>query len=205
MPIGLNEIVDRGLNTALTRRLGLGPDATVSLMPELAAVLPIGSQPEMDFHMGWRKYIASFAIGAGGAATFGTLQFRMPRGANVLALIESVWFDGGGSIRGSGIIGTTDLATVLGAQGRDTIQPATKPGVCVLSVGTPADAGFGGGLVYSSASNFMPPAFPLVVRPSLIAGTALDGYTFQVATANTAVAVCVAYRERMLNDQENVL
>lgn len=202
----LNAIIDRGVNTALTRRLGLGADATVALMPELAAVLPIGSQPEMDYHLGWRKYMSSGSIAAGGAATFASVAIVLPRGSNVLCVVEWVWLGPtAAEIFVSGSINAANpLTTVVGAQVRDTLQPATKPGVAGVSTQAIASIGSGGGGLYNNT--FEPEAlFPLIMRPSLQAGTTLDGYLFQASVANQAFDFCVLYRERMLNEQENVL
>ena len=215
MPIGLNAVVDRGINTALTRRLGLPSDATVSLMPELAPTLQLGALPEMDFHMGWRKYMTSGNQPAGGAATFATFQFRMPRptgpGAQTILVIENVYMSNtppplvAQQIKVAGLIATTDLTVALGAQVRDTLQPASRPGVTLVSRGTTADIGIGAGTAYNTfAQRSNEAVFPLVVRPSLIAGTALDGYIFQFDVANVDVNFGLVWRERTMNDQENV-
>lgn len=211
MPIGLNQVVDRGINTALTRRLGLTPDATVALMPELAPTLNIGPVPEIEYHLGWRKYMAAATIAAD-AVNFGTLRIRIPRVTTqgVICIVDGVYMvntagaASGAQIKVAGSIGTTDLATILGAQARDTLQPATKPGTAVVSVAAAADQGVGGGGLYGSWNMGESPIFPLVMRPSLIAGTALDGYQFQYFVTNQSVDVCIVYRERTLNDQENV-
>lgn len=205
MPIGLYAIPDRGINIAFERRLGLqNPDATLSLSPELSAVIPIDSS-ELQYHLGWRRYMSSGNIAAGGAATFATVQYRMPRTANTVAVIEGVWFGTtAAEVVVSGIISTTDQATLIGAQVRDTREPATKPGSGIVSTTAGGQNAIGGGGVYSIQSNVLPPIFPLIVLPSTIApATNLDGYSFQAQTANQAYDFCIVYRERTLNDQEN--
>lgn len=206
MPIQLNSIVDRGINTALTRRLGLLADATVSLMPELAPTLALQSMPEMDFHMGWRKYMVSGSVPAL-AGNQGTVRIRMPRSATVLCIIEAFWMGNtpADEITIAGIINTVDLATLLGAQVRDTIQPATKPGVCAVSSEARPNNGFGGGCIMRADAVPVAPVFPLILRPSLIPGSQLDGFEFQRLTVNAAMDFTLLYRERVLNDQENVV
>lgn len=211
MPIQLNAIVDRGINVALSRRLGL-TDTSVSLMPELGPVLSVGAPwlPEMDYHLGWRRFAAAGNIPAL-AANFPTVNIRMPRNANIVCVVEGFWGAGAAGaalttpeVTVSGIVNTTDFAAISGGGGRDTRMPASKPGVCVVSTAATANQGlnFCG---YTLPTNVMPSWYPLILTPSLIAGSQLDGYSFQLQQANVSFDWMIWYRERVLNDQENVI
>lgn len=204
MPSQLGAILDRGLTDALQRRWLVRDDMSLSLTPELTCVVPVNTD-EMLYHMGWRRYMASATIGAL-AANSAVVQLRIPRGSNIICVIEGIGFFGPATeIVVSGIVSVSDL-TLLGAQVRDTLQTATKPGTAIPSQTVAAAPGTGGGGILSTASGAVnPPIFPLVIRPSLNAGVALDGYQFASTTVNQAFDICLTWRERMLNDQENSL
>lgn len=203
MPIGLNEVVDRGVNVALSRRLGL-QDTSVTLMPELAPVMQLPAE-ELMYHMGWRRYMVNGSVGAV-VGQSGIVQFRMPKNSNLMALIESFTVGGptqplANQIAVSGFVGNTDLATVItGGQPRDTRQPF-KPGTCILSETT--QVGFTAGAFFYTTAQLSGALFPLIIL-SAPDSSRIDGYTFQLATQNLAFDWTIVYRERILNDQENV-
>jgi hypothetical protein len=98
VPIGLNEVIDRGVNTAIQRRLGLGALATLSLMPELATTLDIGPQPEIQYNLGWRLYQHNLSLAAVAAARAHS-RFRVTSspGTRVIVVLERLTLEGNGA------------------------------------------------------------------------------------------------------------
>jgi len=204
MPIGLNNVVDRGINVALSRRLGLG-DTNVSLMPEIAPVIPIDA-PEMAYHLGWRRYMTGGSIAAGGVGQNAILQFRLPNRSNIIAVVEGAFmFSTAGAATflemtiAMGLF-ATDLAIPFAGQPRDTRQPFNTGSLQVS--GTTA-APVGGMLFHPSVPTF--PLFPIILFSSVNAtpqSLSLNGFTIQAVLGNQQADIGVLWRERILNEQE---
>lgn len=209
MPSGLGAIFDRGLNTALERRFLIRDDLGFNMMPELAAVVPIDS-PELQFHLGWRKWQVSRHIAAV-AAQAARFQVRMPdasAGGNSIAILEgvSVGVPSTTTITASFGYGpgNVDLGTVVsganmprdGRQGQGAGQVGSS---LVTSLTTSAALLANFGLEVLCPANvttaLFPPMFPFIMVPG-------NSLLFGAATVNQDVTFILTFRERMLNDGE---
>lgn len=199
----LNALTDRGTSDAYSRRFGLPASATLSLAPELFPVASIGDYPELLYHQGWRRWQAGTQQGAV-AAQFSSISIRVPDAAQVLTIVEGIFLSSGGAATdfnadfGYGP-GNVDLATVLLAEFRDGRQRPSGNSQTIISRGTlvasPASLAF----QLSSPANtpFTVPGAPWVLVPG-------NAMSLTCLTANAAMDFCVVYRERKLQDQENV-
>jgi hypothetical protein len=202
MPNQFGDIPDRGISTALQRRLGVDPSLTLSLMPELAAMMALPSD-ELLYHMGWRRYSLRLSLAAV-AANAGIIRMRMPPGTNLIAIVERVltWSGAAIEVGSSMTSGAGNLTTVVaGGLPRDTRQ---NDGTNLAIGSTLVCSTDSIGLQVGTSSD-MPalanvavdlPQLPTILTP----GFALNCFTQQL---NQAVNWTVVWRERILNDQEN--
>jgi len=205
-PIGLNEVVDRGINVAVSRRLGIG-DTGLSLLPELGINMVLPSD-ELLFHMGWRRYQRGVAQGAV-AAQAPTVKLRNPLNSNILALVEAIVVTNNGGAAavkiefGYQLSPATDFANFPDlAMIRDSRQSAPANFVfsnCVVSHETNATPFVTGGMAFRIPANvpFSLPGAPWIVMPGFAVIVGQD-------VLNQALDVQIIWRERILNDQENV-
>lgn len=207
MPIQLNEVVDRGINIAVSRRLGLA-DQSLSLLPELGVNMLLPAD-ELLFHMGWRRHQRA-ATQAAVAAQAAIVKLRNPASSNVMVLLERVIVSAGAGVfieTGTSTLGdTTDLATLVtpGTVNRDTRQAtALSSGGCnaIISQTTSAVALTTGGSIFRIAvanTAYELPGAPWILVP---------GTSFQIGDSqlNDKLEYTFYWRERILNDQENSL
>lgn len=217
MPIGLNQIVDRGISTAIQRRLGLGGDATLSLMPELAVTMDLGPQSEIQYNLGWRRYAHSLTL-AQVAAVRNHYRFRIvanPAGSpGVVVVLESIAIDAASTA------GQFVLVDLLGSVATDLANPfpnhqaldyrmlnaggsLTQGSSVILSdenSGTAATLG----VFYSGA---IPGQGTPFFIPGIVGICLTGGMGVQVDTSNINVGsnIQFVWRERMLNDQERAV
>lgn len=198
-------IFDRGISEAVGRRLGLG-DTSLSLMPELAVTLALESMPEMMWHLGWRRLMAS-GTAAAVAASFATVQIRMPKNTNSLCVIEACYMRGPASaeIVVNGVNTATELANPASLQTRDTLGLSHVGGNCFVSHTAAVTNGTQGGGIYNSQADVPAAFFPLILRPEKGVALEINAWQFQFTTVNVAVDYCLVYRERIVNDQENAV
>lgn len=214
MPIGLNSVVDRGINTAIQRRLGLGADATLSLMPELAVTMDLGNQSEIMYNLGWRRYAHSLttAQSAGNRSRFRLRVVPTPTGSpGVLVVLESIVIDAASS--GGDFVTVDILGTAL------TDNSATFPNHVALDyrmvnaggsltqgsnvvVSDSVDgAGATVGVFYSGAipGQGTPFFIPNVAGICLTGGMGVEVDSTGLNIGNNIQWV---WRERVMNDQE---
>lgn len=210
MPMQLNEVVDRGVNTAIQRRLGLSAEATVSLMPELAPTIELGPMPEIQYNLGWRRYAHCLSIAAGAAAR-PHLRFRVVPNANVLVALERLIVEGNGA---SNFV----FVDLLGSTSTDLSSPfpnhaaldfrmvnaggsLTRGSTVVLSTvvdGTAATLG----VYYQGTVPAGTTAGPLVIPVDGVILTGGMGAEVDFSGLNQPAIVTWIWRERMMNDQE---
>ena len=214
MVMQLNEVIDRGVNTAVQRRLGLGAQATLSLMPELSVGMDLGPQPEILYNLGWRLYQHNMNIAAVAAARAHSRFRVIPSGgvARVLVVLEGIWVEGNGATNfvHVDLLGTlaADLTNPFpNHQARDFRQnnaggSLTNGSSVVLSTvvdGTASTLGvfFSGGV----PSGLNPNAFPI---PGIEGVCLTNGMGVEVDFdgLNAPAIVTYRWRERIINDQE---
>jgi hypothetical protein len=205
----LNDIVDRGINAAVSRRLGL-PDTGLSLMPELAPTFDLETMPELRYGVGWKRWTKGTTIPAL-AANNAQIRFQVPAttapAPPVICIIESIVLSALVAMEIVGrldLTGFTDLVTVITANLKmDTRQPQvdsfthvsidklaaiSSTGIdFILGVNTPTPVPGGPWILTSNIAS------PIASPPSLSIGSLL---------ANTALTFQCTYRERTLNDAE---
>lgn len=209
----LNEVIDRGVNTAVQRRLGLGAQATLSLMPELSVGLDLGPQPEILYNLGWRLYQHNLSIAAVGAARAHSRFRIIPSGgvARVVIVLESIDVEGNGAgnFVHVDLLGTsaTDLTNPFpNHQARDFRQnnaggSLTNGSSVVLSTvvdGTASTLGvFFSGTVPNGTAG--PMRIPGIEGVCLTNGM---GVEVDFDGLNAPAIVTYRWRERIINDQE---
>src|SRR5262245_17930602 len=205
----LNDVVDRGINVAVSRRLGIGPDATLSLLPELGINMVLPSE-ELLYHMGWRRYQKASSAAAVAAQAWHS-RLRNPDGSGIIVIVDAVLLSttgaAGMTIDYSPIVGATlDLGTIdtsgVGAVPRDnrqTIPTAFISSNAVISHETTTTPLANTGLQFRMGQNapFLVPGGPWIVLPR-------TGAQFDSQQLNQDVSCTWFWRERPLNDQENV-
>lgn len=217
MPIALNQIVDRGISTAVQRRLGLGGDATLSLMPELAVTMDLGPQSEILYNLGWRRYAHSLTL-AQVAAQRNHYRFRVvpnPAGSpGVVVVLESICIDAATSA------GQFVLVDLLGTATTDQANPFPNHAALdyrMVNVGGSLTQG--SSVIVSDENSgtaatlgvFYSGAIPGQGNPFFIPGIAgvclTGGMGVQVDLNNINVGsnIQFVWRERMLNDQERAI
>lgn len=214
MPIGLNEVLDRGISTALQRRLGLSALATVALMPELAPTIDIGPQPEILYNLGWRQYQHTLSLAAVGAARGHTkFNVRTDPFTTVLVVMEEITVEGNGASNFCFV----DLLGTGGApltnqfpnhQARDFRQnntggSLTNGSAVILSTvvdGTAPTLGvFFQGTVPSGLNSTGPMKIPGIPGVCLIKGMGIE---VDLNGLNATGIVSFRWRERVTNDTE---
>lgn len=203
MPNGLGAIYDRGLNAALERRFGVRDDVGMSLMPELATVIPAGDGAELLYHLGWRRY-ALFLSTAAVAANAGIIRCNNPAGSGVMVKVEllsvssSVTSSFGASFTTGGPANLTTV--VAGGIPRDGRQFNGGGGTGSNAVWSTDNLGaqvptMGQWLVLAN-TYFAAPFVPVFLMP----GQAINFFSGQLNQNNIWG---VAWSERFMNDQEN--
>lgn len=201
MPNQFLSVTDRNLAFALSKRWQVTEDLGISMGPEL---MPVVSLPveEMWYHLGWNRYASAGTITAL-AANFARVRIRMPTAANIICVVESIFFFAAVPLEftiAEVASGAVDLTSVIGGMPRDTRQVQGKPGTCVVSAQPGGQLPISGVAFGYPANNPQPaPALPLFLIP----GQATVAYDFGIQTANQAVDFCITYRERMLNEAES--
>jgi len=200
----LNDVVDRGINVAVSRRLGLLPDATLSLLPELGINMVLPSD-ELLYHMGWIRWTRGVNVAAV-AAQFGVSRMRNPANSNIMSLIEGVLLTAAGTSKfdldlitgANSDFATVDLSAIpRDARARD--PNSTRAANCIISHETNGVGVTAAGMQFTILANtptFIP-VTPLILRP-------FSAYVIGNNTVNTAYDLTWIWRERILNDQENV-
>ena len=211
--MGLNEIVDRGVNGAVNRRLGITSLSTLSLTPELSAILPLPDQPEIVYNLGYRRYAHTLQM-AQVAAQRGHSQLRIKPSLSgkpeTLVVLESIVVDAetvSGNFVFVDILGTAaaDLANpfpahaaldyrMVNAGGSLTQQSQTV--LSTLIDGTAPTLGvFYAGSLLGTGPNFIPNINGICLTNSM-------GVRCDLNALNAPGFVTYTWRERMLNDQE---
>lgn len=199
MPNQFGQLQDRGTTKALQVRFSLSPDYTLSLTPEVGAVIPL-DMPELLFHQGWRRYQSAGTITAG-VGNAARIQLRNPVGSNIITIVEAFVFFASVALEfveaqmSPPVV--ADLTTIFGSSPRDYRQPNGKPGLCVVSGQQGAALSINTMIAGAPASTLgSMPGMPLELFPG-------DGVQFSSETLNQAVDFGILYRERVLQEQEN--
>lgn len=214
MPIQLNEVIDRGVNTALQRRLGLSALATVSLMPELAPTIDLGPQPEILYNLGWRQYQHTLSIAAV-AAQRAHSRFRIVSGtgAKVLVVLEAIWLAGNGA-------GQFAFVDLLGTAAADLANPfPNHAALDFRQVNAGGSLTNGSAVILSTLVDGSAPTLGVFWQGNVPSGIAVDEYVavpgidgvvltngmgveVDFNTLNAPGLVTFRWRERIMNDQE---
>jgi hypothetical protein len=214
MPIGLNEVIDRGVSTALQRRLGLSALATVALMPELAPTIDLGPQPEILYNLGWRQYQHSMSLAAVAAARAHVrFSVRTDPFTTALVVLEGIYVEGNGTsnfvfvdLLGSSVTPLTNQFP--NHQARDFRQnnaggSLTNGSAVILSSvvdGTAPTLGvFFQGTVPSGLTSLSPMPIPGIDGVCLIKNM---GVEVDFNGLNAPAIVTFKWRERVTNDAE---
>jgi hypothetical protein len=208
---GLNEILEGGLNAAISRRLALQSPASLSLAPELFFSIDAGEMPELLYHEGWRRWGRGFTIPAL-AANFNEFVIRVVV-PNALVVIERIvvtplaaaaqfrydCFYGG--------VGFTPLANnLLIMEFRDGRQ---RPGVgASIEINwdqtAAAASGFGAHITTPANTPVEIPGAPWVLFGDDKGPTFGDVMTVGCQVANIATELNVVWRERSIRSGEGV-
>lgn len=209
VPIGLNEVVDRGINVAVQRRLGLSSLATLSLMPELATTLDLGPQPELIYNLGWRR-MGHFLNLAQTVGQRGHWRFRVQQKVNALVVLEGIFADGDTTTSKVFIdVGSfsADLANPfpihVGRDFRQANPSGTLANGSVVTLSTAIDGTAATLGVYGTWN--VPGTETGVPLPGTVDLVLADGLGIEVdcQNVNQPLNIAVYWRERRLNDQED--
>jgi len=203
MPMELNALTDRGTSDAYSRRFGLTAQFGMALAPELFAVAYPGEYPELFYHQGWRRWQVGVPIAAV-AAQAGKFQIRNPDASSSLVVVEKIVVSMTAATEIKGDFGygpgNVDLATIAGThEFRDGRQVPSGKGLAIVSHTTevPALVAFAVNAVFAGNAPFELPGAPWVMVPGNV-------LTFAVTALNTILFYNIVWRERRLQDQENV-
>lgn len=199
MPMGYGGLGDRGTTDALVRRYQLEPNYTFNLSPEVVATASLGDMPEIRYHMGWMSYQRVLTVGPV-AAQFGRVQLRAAS-FGIMVIVErilvstSVAIDVNVALGGAPDLGGSAQRGVA----RDLRQPASFS-TAIMSSDTNAVAvspsyfdGFG-------AANI---GVEVAGAPWIFTDVN-DAIILSVGPVNTGFSCTMVWRERRMNDQENV-
>jgi len=202
VPNQYGAITDRGISNALQKRFGVDPSLNLSLMPEFSAGFTFPSD-ELFYHLGWRRWSVASNIAAV-AAQSGRAQIRVPDAANVLVVVESVLITVAAAAEITAQYaygpGNIELATINNsvmprdgrmrpAGGTISIISQTTSAVFVTQIGIDM-------AILANTPTYLPGA-PWVMLPGNL-------LIFGNTAVNSSMNYTMTFRERMLNDQENV-
>lgn len=184
-----NEILEGGLNSALTKRLGMQTASpSPALVPEIAPGLTLESdRPEWGFLKGEIRYAQSADV-TSGVGLFPTIQLINPFRSGVLAVIEQIIVSDNAFL----FIETTTLAGITTANGRALDSRAATASTCVLTTNSRA---FPGAILRLSANIVY--NFPVILA-SVQQGPAVNGAVAGVVgvTTNSNLRLSCVWRER---------
>lgn len=189
---------DRGTIDALVRRWQLDPSYGFNMSPEVEAGVSLGEFPELQWHMGWKRYAVTFNQAAV-AAQVGRGQIRNPK-SDLMVIVEKVVVSCTAATEMvMALGGSPDLATTYAAKPLDFRNPAGS--TAIVSSDTNAvevTASLDRQAILASTPSLFN-VFPVIlvgVNSALI---------WDIRVVNTALDCTVVWRERRMSDAESTL
>jgi len=204
-----NEILHGRFNRALQRGFGIkGHPPVRQLGGEIMPIIAISSGRETLALESWSRFMASATVAANAANT-DAFRLRVPRGSNVIAVVEKLMVSTSvaGEVDVSVVEGTSqanDLATIIAVSPLDQRQNPLAVSVASIqnvTVGAPVVNGRFFTEVNKSVDLIL---FENQEIPLIPLSTATGDALIQVTTtvANLAFTAWVIWRERYLEDME---